>query len=79
MQDVERTVTQIPQEIHKNKQLPHKAQHFFFLRGKQLWCCRVAITLKVVEEHLKPSLTLAVNGKRVGELFTAMHTVLTQV
>lgn len=30
MQDVERTVTQIPQEIHKNKQLPHKAQLFFF-------------------------------------------------
>lgn len=31
-----------------------KAQHFFFLRGKQLWGCKVAITLKVAEEYLKP-------------------------
>lgn len=29
MQDVERKVFRIQQQIHKNNQLPHKAQHFF--------------------------------------------------
>lgn len=28
---------------------------FFKKRGKQLWGCKVAITLKVAEEYLKPS------------------------
>lgn len=55
MQDEERKVSQIQQQMHKNNQLPHKAYHFFKKRGKQLWGCKVAITLKVAEEYLKPS------------------------
>lgn len=46
MQDEERKVSQIQQQMHKNNQLPHKAQHFFKKEANSFGAARQQLLLK---------------------------------